>query len=44
MYTESTKDLMRGNYFGGEPVRSEEEVRVGELKNQRAAGKDGVTG
>ena len=33
------------NYFGGEPIRrTEVEVRVGKLKNGKAAGKDEVTG
>ena len=35
----------RGNYFRGEPIRrTEVEVRVGKLKNGKAAGKDDVTG
>ena len=34
-----------GNYFGEEPIRRMEvEVRVGKLKNGKAAGKDEVTG
>ena len=34
-----------GNYFGGEPTRrTEVEVRVGNLKNGNAAGRDNVTG
>ena len=37
--------IRRGNYFGGEPIgREEVEVRVGKLKNGKAAGKDGITG
>ena len=37
--------VQRGNYFGGEPIRrTEVEVRVGKLKNGKAAGKDEVTG
>ena len=33
--------VLRGNYFGGEPIRrTEVEVRVGKFKN----GKDEVTG
>ena len=37
--------IQRGNYFGGEPVgRAEVEVRVGELKDGKAAGKDEITG
>ena len=33
--------IQRGNYFGGEPIgRAEVEVRVGKLKNGKAAGKD----
>ena len=31
--------IRRGNYFGGEPIgRAEVEVRVGKLKNEKAAG------
>ena len=37
--------IRRGNYFEGEPIgRAEAEVRVGELKNGKAAGKDEITG
>ena len=37
--------VRRGNYFGGEPIRRMEvEVRVGKLKNGKAAGEDEVTG
>ena len=37
--------IRRGNYFVGEPVgRAEVEVRVGRLKNGKAAGKDEVAG
>ena len=37
--------IQRGNYFGGEPIaRAEVEVRVGKLKNRKAAGKDKITG
>ena len=37
--------ILRGNYFGGEPVgRAEVEVKVGKLKNGKAAGKDKITG
>ena len=37
--------VWRSNYFGGEPIkRTEVEVRVGKLKNEKAAGKDEVTG
>ena len=36
--------IQRGIYFGGEPIgRDEVEVRVGKLKNRKAAGKDEVT-
>ena len=35
--------IRRGNYFRGEPIgRAEVEVRVGKLKNGKAAGKDEV--
>ena len=35
----------RGNYFGGQPIRKTEvEVRVGKIKNGKAAGRDEVTG
>ena len=37
--------VRRGNDFGGEPFRRTEfEVRVGKLKNGKAAGMDEVTG
>ena len=37
--------LWRGNYFRGEPIgRAEVEVRVGNLKNGKAPGKDEITG
>ena len=37
--------VQKGNYFGEEPIRrTEVEVRVGKLKNGKAAGKDEVTG
>ena len=37
--------VRRGNYFGGEPIGGAEfEVRVGKLKNGKAAGKDEITG
>ena len=37
--------IQRGNYLGGEPIgRSEVEVRMGKLKNGKAAGKDRVIG
>ena len=37
--------IRRGNYFGREPIgRAEVEVRVGKLKNGKAAGKDEITG
>ena len=33
------------NYFGGEPIgKAEVEVRVGKLKNGKAAGKDEIAG
>ena len=36
--------IRRGNYFGGEPIeRAEIEVRVGKLKNEKAAGKGEIT-
>ena len=38
-------EILRGNYFGGEPIgRAEVEVRVGELKNGKAAGGYEITG
>ena len=37
--------VWRGNHFGGDPiVRTEVEVRVGKLRNVKAAGKDEVSG
>ena len=37
--------IRRGNYFGGEPTgRAKVEVRVGKLKNGKAAGKGEITG
>ena len=37
--------ICRGNYFGGDPIgRAEVEVRVGKLKNGKAAGEDEITG
>ena len=37
--------IRRGNYFGGKPIgKAEVEVRVGKLKNGKAAGKDEITG
>ena len=37
--------IRRGNYLGGDPIRKTEvEVRVGKLKNIKAAGKDEITG
>ena len=37
--------IQRGNYFGREPIRrAEVEVRVGKLKNGKAAYKDEITG
>ena len=37
--------IRRGNYFGGEPIgRADIEVRVGKLKNGKAAGKNEITG
>ena len=37
--------IRRGDYFGGEPIgRTEAEVRVGKLKNGKAAGGDEITG
>ena len=36
--------IRRGNYFGGEPIRiAEFQMRVGKLKNRKAAGKDEIT-
>ena len=40
-----TDGIRRSNYFGGEPVgRAEVELRVGKLKNEKATGKDEITG
>ena len=36
--------IQRCNNFGGEPNRTEVEVRVGKLKNGKTAGKDEVAG
>ena len=37
--------MERSNYFGGEPIkRIEVKLRVGNLKNEKAEGKDEVTG
>ena len=37
--------VQRGKYFRGESIRRiEVEVRVGKLKNQKASGKDEITG
>ena len=37
--------IWRGNYFRGEPIgRAEVEVRVGKLKNGKAASEDEITG
>ena len=37
--------VRRGNYFGGEPIRrTEVEVKVGKLKNEKAVSKDEFTG
>ena len=37
--------IQRGNYFGGETIgRAEVEMRVGKLKNGKAASKDEITG
>ena len=36
--------IQKGNYLGGEPIRTEVKVRVGKLKNGKGAGKDEVTG
>ena len=37
--------VRRSNYFKGEPIgRAEVEVRMGKLKNGKAAGKDEITG
>ena len=37
--------IQRGNYFRGEPIgRAEVELKVGKLKNGKAAGTDKITG
>ena len=36
--------VQRGNYFRGEPIKTEVEVRVRKLKNGKATGKDEVMG
>ena len=37
-------EIRRGTYFGGEPIRrADVEVKVGKLKNGKAAGKDEIT-
>ena len=37
--------IRRGNYFGKEHIgRAEVKMRVGKLKNVKAAGKDEITG
>ena len=37
--------VQRGNFFGGVPTRiTQVEVRVGNLENRKATGKDEVTG
>ena len=37
--------VLRGNYFGREPIRRMEvEVRVAKIKNRKVAGKDEVIG
>ena len=37
--------VQRGDYFGGEPIgKAKVEVKVGKLKNEKAAGKDEITG
>ena len=37
--------VQRTNYFGGDPVKKTEvEMRVGKLKNGKAAGKDEIIG
>ena len=37
--------IQRGNYFGGEPIgKAEVKRRVGKLKNEKATGKDDITG
>ena len=36
--------VQRSSYFEGEQIRNEVLVRVGKLKNGKAAGKDEITG
>ena len=37
--------ILRGNYFGGEPIgRTEVEVTIGKLSNGKGAGKAKITG
>ena len=37
--------IRRGSYFGREPIgRAEVELRVGKFKNEKAAGRDEITG
>ena len=39
------RKIWRGNFLGGEPIRrTEVEVRVSKLKNEKATGKDEMTG
>ena len=41
----SFNTVWRGNYYRGDPIRrTEVEVRVGKLKNEKVACKDEVTG
>ena len=41
----SSHGIRRGNYFGGEPIgKTEVDVRVGKLKNRKAAVGDDTTG
>ena len=41
----SSVGIQRGNYFGGEAIGKDEvEVRVGKLQNEKATGKDELTG
>ena len=45
LYERVADGLRKGNYFGEEPIRrAEVQVRVGKLKNGKAAGKDEITG
>ena len=44
-YFDSFYGIRRGNYFEGEPIgRADFELRVGELKNGKATGKNEITG